>query len=643
MRKFDYHGDDLGPTYSKTGTSFKVWAPKASQLTLITYPTGNDSKGKHHQMKRSEHGVWVHYLDGDLHGTYYNYLVTNDGKTQETMDPYAKACGVNGQRGMVVDLRRTDPDGWNHVESVAMEHFTDAIVYELHIRDFTIAKNSRVRNYGKYLGLTEVGTTSPEHKLTALSHLKELGVTHIQLMPCYDFYTVDESKLESQEYNWGYDPQNYNIPEGSYSTDPYHGAVRIKEFKQMIKVFKEHGFRIVLDVVYNHTYLTEDSHLNKLVPNYYYRQDQHGNFTNGSGCGNELASERHMVRKLIIDSVCYWANEYKIDGFRFDLMGLMDIVTINEIRSRLNEIDPSIIMYGEGWTGGHSPLPDDYKAIKGNVHQLPGTGVFNDDVRDAIKGHVFFSDRAGFINGATGMENSVMCGIVGAVDHKQVDYDQVLYSHFPWANEPAQSVNYASAHDNLTLWDKLQITNPNDSHEDLEAMVKMAGAIVLTSQGIPFLHAGCEFLRTKRGDYNSYKSPDSINQINWSNKAHYYHVFQYYQGLIKLRKVHPGFRMHTAETVKAHLSFLPMPDGHMIGYLIEDAPREVWQKIIVVFNANVVPKTIKNLPGNDWVVVVDGNQSGVQEIERIKKSHLIVQPLSSYVLVDRYSYLKNLD
>lgn len=643
MQNYDYHGDDLGATYHKTHTSFRVWSPSASQIILVTYPTGNDSAGEHHPMKSEDHGVWSLDLTGDLNGIYYNYLVTNGEATHYVMDPYAKACGVNGERGMVIDLNTTNPEGWEQVKAYPMDHFTEAIIYELHIRDISVAKNSGIKNFGKYLGLTELGTHSPEKVSTGLSHLKELGITHVQLMPCYDFFTVDETKLITPEYNWGYDPQNYNVPEGSYASDPYHGAVRIREFKEMIKALKDNDLRVVLDVVYNHTYLAEDSHLNKLVPGYYYRQDHHGNFTNGSGCGNELATERFMVRKMIIDSVCYWAKEYKIDGFRFDLMGLMDIVTINEIRSQLNKIDPSIIMYGEGWTGGHSPLPDDLKAIKGNVHQLPGTGVFNDDLRDAVKGHVFFSERAGFVNGATSMENSVMCGIVGAVNHDQVDYNQVLYSHFPWANEPAQSINYASAHDNLTLFDKLKATNPDDSWKDLEAMVKMAGAIVLTSQGIPFLHAGCEFLRTKKGDYNSYRSPDSINQIDWARKAKNYHVFKYYQGLITLRNSHPGFRMRTSEAVKAHLRFLPMPDGHMIGYVIDDAPNEVWEKIVVIFNANVVPKTVKDLPGDDWVVVVDQEGAGVEALEQVDKSHFIVQPLASYVLVDGVSYRRELE
>lgn len=635
--RYHYSGGDLGVTYHPTKSRFRVWAPTAEKVVLVTYPTGNDSYGEHHPMQKSEKGTWIAELQGDLHGVYYTYQVTTPDGCGEVVDPYAKACGVNGMRGMVVDLERTNPDGWSEVKTAPLAHFTDAIIYELHIRDFTIDQTSGVVNRGKYLGLAEIETYSPQKLATGLSHLKELGVTHIQLMPCYDFYTVDESKLDQLEYNWGYDPQNYNVPEGSYATDPYHGAVRIREFKKMIMALKEHGFRVIMDVVYNHTYLSKNSHLNKLVPGYYYRQDAHGNFTNGSGCGNELATERFMVRKMIIDSVCFWAEEYKIDGFRFDLMGLFDIPTINEIRSRLNAIDPSIIMFGEGWVGGHSPLPDYLKAIKGNVRQLPGTGVFNDDIRDAIKGHVFFADQAGFVGGATGMEESIKCGIAAATDHDQVDYSQVLYSRFAWAGEPAQAINYCSAHDNLTLWDKLQQTNPGDSEEQLIARHKMALAIVLTSQGIPFLHSGSEFLRTKNGHHNSYNEGDEVNKIDWSRKARYFQVFRYVQGLIQLRKHHPGFRMRTADEVRSKLRFLSMPAGHMVGYLITGADSEPWDQIAVIFNANEVPKTVA-LPWEDWVVVVNKEQAGMMPLETIKVRYVTVPALAAYILVDGASF-----
>ena len=637
LEQYYYSGNDLGVTYQKSHSSFRLWAPTAESVSLVLYPTGNDSDGKIYPMTASQQGTWAIQIPGDLHGVYYNYLVTNNGVTHEAVDPYAKACGVNGQRGMVIDLSQTNPEGWEQLPRPRLDHFVDTIIYELSIRDFTIANNSGVVNRGKYLGLTEENTKY-KNVCTGLAHLKELGITHVQLMPCFDFFTIDESKLTTAEYNWGYDPQNYNIPEGSYATDPYHGVVRIKEFKQMIKCLKENNFRVIMDVVYNHTYLTENSHLNKIVPGYYYRQDSHGNFTNGSGCGNELASERSMVRKMIIDSLVYWATEYKIDGFRFDLMALIDILTINEIRQALNAVDPTILMYGEGWTGGHSPLPDHKKALKGNINQMPGTGVFNDDVRDAIKGYVFFAEQPGFINGATGMEESVKCGIVGATAHDQVDYDQVLYSHFPWAAEPSKSINYVSAHDNLTLWDKLIVTNPKDSVADLIYMHKLAGAIILTSQGIPFLHSGIEFLRTKQGDSNSYRSPDWVNQIDWSRKVRYLDVFKYYQGLIRLRKAHRAFRLRTAEEIQKCLRFLPMPAGHMLGYQLSDAAEDPWKKIVVIFNANRQAQLVRNLPGAHWVTVVDQEQAGLEQISVIKSSEVFVPPLAALVLVDGDSY-----
>jgi len=635
--KYHYHGDDLGVTYSPSSSSFRVWAPTAEHVMLVTYPTGHDSEGEYHPMQKSVQGTWYLELPGDLHGVYYNYLVTIDGISAEAVDPYAKACGVNGMRGMVVDLERTNPEGWHELRTAPLQHFTDAIIYELHVRDFTIDQNSGVTNKGKYLGLTEQGTYSTQKLATGLYHLKELGVTHVQLMPVFDFFTVDETKTTNPDYNWGYDPHNFSVPEGSYATDPYNGAVRIRELKQMIKALKEQGLRVIMDVVYNHTYLNHNSHLNIIVPGYYYRQDPHGNFHNGSGCGNELATERFMVRKMIVDSVCYWAKEYKIDGFRFDLMGLFDLATINEIRSRLNEIDPGIIMFGEGWVGGHSPLPDHVKAIKGNVRQLPGTGVFNDDFRDAIKGHVFFHEQPGFVNGATGMEESIKCGVVAATDHDQLDYSQVLYSHFAWAAEPAQSINYNSSHDNLTLWDKLQKTNPGESQENLIAMHKLALALVLTSQGIPFLHSGSEFLRTKYGNHNSYNAGDRVNKIDWSRKARYFHVFRYVQGLILLRKTHPAFRMRTAEAIRDKLRFLPMPAGRMVGYTITDAEHDPWRQIVVIFNANPVPQTIA-LPESNWVVVVNKEQAGILPLEAINVPYVTVPALAAYVLVDAASF-----
>ncbi len=632
-----YSGDDLGANYTPSHTFFRIWAPTASKVVLLTYPTGHDSRSESHDMSRDIQGTWILELIGDYHGRYYNYIVTVNGISLEAVDPYAKACGVNGERGMIVDLALTNPAGWDTLLRPPLDHFINSIIYELHVRDFSIDAHSGIVHKGKYLGLTQSGTRGPKQVTTGLDHLTELGITHVQLLPCYDFFTIDERAFDNNEYNWGYDPQNYNIPEGSYSSDPHQGVVRIREFKQMIQALKQRGIRVIMDVVYNHTYLAEDSHLNRLVPGYYYRQDAYGNFTNGSGCGNELASERSMVRKMILDSVVYWAREYKIDGFRFDLMALMDILTINEIRSALNGVDPSIIMYGEGWTGGHSPLPDPLKALKGNVRELPGTGVFNDDVRDAIKGHVFLGEQPGFVNGAVGMEESVKCGIVGATSHDQVDFSQVLYSHFPWAAEPAQAINYVEAHDNYTLWDKLAKTNARDSEEDRMAMHKLSAAIILTSQGIPFLHAGMEFLRTKNGEHNSYKSPDSINRIDWSRKARFESVYKYYCGLIRLRKAHPAFSMKTQGEIQSSLRFLPMSAGQILGYVLTNASDDPWEQIVVLFNGATISRCF-DLPGDRWVIVVNGKKAGIARLGTVEGNKVVVPAKTSYVLVDQTSF-----
>ncbi|NLK09054.1 MAG: type I pullulanase [Firmicutes bacterium] len=635
--KYHYNGE-LGAIYHPTHTTFRVWAPTAAQVWLVVYNTGSGGHGTKHPLHMGINGTWSTSLNGDCHGLFYNYRVLIKGVTNEAVDPYAKACGVNGERGMVVDPRQTNPAGWDKLARPPLNRFVDAIIYELHIRDISIHPKSGITHRGKFLGLTETDTVGPGAIKTGLDHLKDLGITHVQLMPCYDFATVDETR--SDGYNWGYDPLNYNVPEGSYATDPYTGTQRILEFKQLIQALKAAGIRVNMDVVYNHTFYTQSSHFNKLIPGYYYRQNDVGGFADGSGCGNELATERSMVRKMILDSVTYWAKEYKIDGFRFDLMGLMDIPTINEIRAALNEIDPTIMMYGEGWTGGYSPLPDNLKGLKGNVRELPGTGVFNDDLRDGLRGHVFFAEQPGFINGGVGKEESVKLGIVGAVRHDQVDYGSVIYTHEPWAAEPAQSINYAEAHDNLTLWDKLAAVCPNAESTDLMAMQKLCGAIILTSQGIPFLHAGMEFLRTKMGDANSYKSPDHINWIDWGLKQKHYDIFQYYRGLITLRRYHPAFRMTQSIDIQNHLRFLNVQSGNLLAYSLGgNANNDSWKTIVVIFNANQIEKSV-TLPADDWIVVVNQHKAGTSVLDKIEGRQAVAPAMSALVLVDAASYYK---
>lgn len=627
----------LGALYSPKETKFSVWAPTAIQVWLMTYADGDDGQKSEYPMERSDRGTWSCTLSGDQHGLYYTYRVLVNGMIHEAVDPYTRACGINGQRGMVVDLARTNPEGWSDLERPHLAQAADAIVYEVHVRDLTQHAQSGVRHRGRYLGLTEKDTKGPDGVATGLSHLQELGITHVQLMPVFDFATVDERAPESS-YNWGYDPLNYNAPEGSYATDPFHGEVRIAELKQMIQALKEAGIRVIMDVVYNHTYFTQTSNLNMLVPGYYYRQDRFGHFTDGSGTGNELASERSMVRRLILDSVVYWATEYKMDGFRFDLMGLHDIFLMNEIRSALNAVDPSIIVYGEGWAGGHSPLPDHKRALKGNLRQLPGTGAFNDDMRDGLKGHVFFAEQPGFVNGAVGMEASVQCGLVGAVPHDQVDYDQVIYSHEPWTGEAAQSINYAEAHDNLTLWDKLSKVSPEADEDVLVAMHKLCGALVLTSQGIPLLHAGQEFLRTKYGDHNSYRSSDQINAVDWSRKARYRTVFDYYRGLIALRKSHPAFRMTSVDQINHHLRFLTVTDSQMLAFILQDhANGDAWRRIVVAVNANATPKFL-DLPHRRWTIVVNGSRASTEALGSVPGNRAVIPARTCFVLVDNESF-----
>lgn len=636
---FHYDGD-LGALYTPHGTTFRVWAPAASSLSVLIYATGDAEESVAHPMERDVQGTWVLVLDGDLHGVYYNYLVTVNEVTHEAVDPYAKAVGVNGERGMVVDLARTNPEGWDQLQKPDLVYFVDAVIYELHIRDLSIHETSGIQHKGKFLGVAETGTRGPNGVTTGLDHLVELGVTHVHLLPCFDFLTVDEADLETPQYNWGYDPLNYNVPEGSYSTNPFDGEVRIREFKQMVKTLNEHGIRVVMDVVYNHTGLTEDSNLNRLFPGYFYRENVMGSFSNGSGCGNELASERSMVRKFIVDSVVYWAQEYKIDGFRFDLMGLHDLETMNQVRKALDEVDPRILIYGEGWTGGDSPLPDDEKALKGNAVQMPGIAVFNDDIRDGIKGDVFHARQPGFVNGARDREESVKFGIVAATRHPQVVYDNVCYAKQSWAAAPHQSVNYAEAHDNLTLWDKLMATSSHEPEEELIKMHKMSLVILLTSQGIPFIHAGMDFLRTKFGDDNSYRSPDSVNALDWQRKALYLDVFRYNQGLIRLRKSHPAFRMTTTEAIQKHLRFLEMPHGQMIGYILSDhANGDAWKEIAVLFNAHLEPQRIQ-LPSRGWVSVVNGQRAGTERLREVDDHKVTIPPRTALVLVDSASFCK---
>lgn len=637
MQKFDYEvytGNDLGAVYSPKMTRFKVWAPEAESVKLNLYKQGEgDNLIDQHIMKKSANGTYVFEKQGDCNGIYYTYTVVNHGEEQEAVDPYTKAAGVNGQRGMVINLAKTNPQGFEMDGYRNPEHITDAIIYEGSVRDFTMDESSGVFHNGKFLGLTEANTTNHFGEATALDYISGLGVTHVQILPAFDFETVDEKNQKAQ-YNWGYDPDNYNVPEGSYAVSPYDGAVRIQEMKQMVLALHSRGIGVIMDVVFNHTYRRDDSNLQKIVPGYYYRSDETG-YTNGSGCGNEVASDRPMVQKLIVDSLIYWAKEYHIDGFRFDLMGVLDIDTMNVIAERLKEICPDVYLYGEGWNGGPSSLAEEKRAFKASAKKMPGIGMFNDDIRDTIKGSVFYDDHLGFVNGGTHLENALRYGITGAVAHPQVDYD--AYGSKPWAKEPGQSINYVSCHDNYTLWDKLSVSCPEASEEKKKAMNRLCAAIVFTSQGVPFIQAGEEFLRSKplpekKGfAENSYNMPDAVNSIKWDNIHEYPDMIAYYKGLMALRKAHPVFRMQSEAEMTQNLCFLSDTPENVVAYLLkgkgaDDTP----ENILVIFNGND-EEILYNLPEGKWKILVDDKTAGADG-KKIISAKADVEPLSALVL-----------
>ena len=637
MQKFDYEvytGNDLGAVYSPKMTRFKVWAPEAESVKLNLYKQGEgDNLIEQHIMKKSANGTYVFEKQGDCNGIYYTYTVVNHREEQEAVDPYTKAAGVNGQRGMVINLAKTNPQGFELDGYRNPEHITDAIVYEGSVRDFTMDESSGVFHNGKFLGLTEANTTNHFGEATALDYISGLGVTHVQILPAFDFETVDEKNQKAQ-YNWGYDPDNYNVPEGSYAVSPYDGTVRIQEIKQMVLALHSRGIGVIMDVVFNHTYRRDDSNLQKIVPGYYYRSDETG-YTDGSGCGNEVASDRPMVQKLIVDSLIYWAKEYHIDGFRFDLMGVLDIDTMNVIAERLKEIRPDIYLYGEGWNGGPSSLAEEKRAFKASAKKMPGIGMFNDDIRDTIKGSVFYDDHLGFVNGGTHLENALRYGITGAVAHPQVDYD--AYGSKPWAKEPGQSINYVSCHDNYTLWDKLSVSCPEASEEKKKAMNRLCAAIVFTSQGVPFIQAGEEFLRSKplpgkKGfAENSYNMPDAVNSIKWDNIHEYPDMIAYYKGLMALRKAHPVFRMQSEAEMTQNLCFLSDTPENVVAYLLkgkgaDDTP----ENILVIFNGND-EEILYNLPEGKWKILVDDKTAGADG-KKIISEKADVEPLSALVL-----------
>lgn len=628
-----YNGSDLGLSYQGKKTVVKIWAPKAAAVKLRLYKDGDGGAAiETINLQKSELGTWKTRVNRDIINLYYTFQVLENGKwLLESPDIYAKAVGVNGKRGMIVNITATNPLNWAHDKKPVLKNFTDIILYELHIRDISISKLSGINHKGKFLGLAETGTKSPDGAKTGLDHLTELGITHVHLLPSFDFNSIDETKPALNKYNWGYDPQNYNVPEGSYSSNPYDGNVRIREFKQMVQALHTKGIGVILDVVYNHT-SNLASNFNQFAPFYFYRQKANGDYSDATGCGNETASEKAMMRKYMIASVVWWAKEYHLDGFRFDLMGVHDMETMNQISDTLHKIDPAIFIYGEGWTAGESPLPEAQRAVKKNTYLLHQVAAFSDDIRDGLRGPFSDVKEKGFISGKEGTAESVKFGIAASTRHPQIDYNKVNYSKAPWAAEPYQAITYVSCHDDNTLFDRLAIDNPGASEADLIKMDKLAQAIVLTSQGVAFLHAGEEMLRTKQGIANSFESPDSINEIDWSRKTKYRQVFNYYQSLVALRKHHPAFRMPSTKMIQEHLKFIETGDPLLIAYqLTGHANGDPWKDILVLLNGSQQDKTIK-MPDGNWALAGDGDVINEKGIKKPVSSQITVPASTAYIL-----------
>lgn len=607
-------------TYTPEQTVFKLNAPVRPVLRLYNAGTGGKLV-KTVKLRPAGKNLWAATVKGDLKGRFYTF----DMGRGQTPGVFAKAVGVNGARGAVIDMASTNPQGWETDRRPATKSPADLVVYEMHHRDFSIDASSGLQHKGKFLALTEPG---------AIAHLKELGVNAIHILPSFDYASVDESHLERPQYNWGYDPLNYNVPEGSYSTDPYTPAVRIREFKQMVQALHKAGIRVILDVVYNHTFDLKGSNFERTYPGYYYRYKADGTPSDGSGCGNETASEQPLMRRFMIESVKYWINEYHIDGFRFDLMGIHDIETMRQIRAEVNKIDPTIFIYGEGWSAGTCAYPQEKLAMKANMKQLPGIAAFSDEMRDALRGPFSDDSKGGFLARVPGTEESLKFGIVGGVAHPQVDMSKVNYSKEVWANEPTQMVAYVSCHDDMCLTDRLRASIPGISTDELVRLDLLAQTAVFTSQGVPFILSGEEMLRDKKGVHNSFNAPDSINHLDWNNLKKYPQVFDYYKGLIRLRKAHPAFRLGKAGLVRDNLRFLSAP-AHCVAYCISNrnVPGEEWNNTIVILNAG--KETVKvAVPGGKYTIVAKEGVIIPEGMGEMEGSEAFVAPQSALIIHD---------
>ena len=626
---YTYEANDLGAVWSAEKTVFRVWAPTATAVKVNLYKSGVDGTDdliEQLEMTADVNGTWVAEKEGDLNGTFYTYTVDVAGATNEAADPYARAAGVNGKRSMVIDLDSTDPEGWeNDKDPNADLNETDVVIYELHVRDLSIDESSGITNKGKYLGLIETGTKTETGIPTGLDHMKDLGITHLHILPMYDYGSVDESKLDTPQFNWGYDPVNYNVPEGSYASDPYDGAVRVSEVKQMVKGLHDNGISVVMDVVYNHVYSAGEFCFNKIVPMYFSRTGKNGTFSNGSGCGNDTASERSMVKKYIVDSVKYWADEYHIDGFRFDLVGLIDTETINAIIEEVHKTHPNVIFYGEGWSMSTGVTKQGYDmTTQTNSAKVPGFAFFSDTIRDLLKGSVFNTSETGYVSGASKSKTELNKSFMGLPS---------------WAQNPTQTVNYVSCHDNNTLIDRITISTPNATREDQVKMNNLAAAYILTSQGIPFFQAGEEMLRTKplgdgTYDHNSYSSPDSVNSMKWNelNESEVMNTYNYYKGLIAFRKAHPALRLTTAEDVNATVTPIEHDNSRVLCFQIAGGINgETAESMYVIFNADSAAADV-TLPEGNWNIYVNGEKAGTEVLGSVEGT-VTVEGISAMVLI----------
>ena len=544
-------------------------------------------------MERTAADTWTATVTGNLMGRFYTF----DTGRGECAGIFAKAVGVNGQRAAIIDMDKTDPAGWNDDRRPVVKSPADLVIYEMHHRDYSIDASSGIANGGKFLALTD-----PK----AIAHLKELGVNAVHILPSFDYASVDETRLSTPQYNWGYDPVNYNVPDGSYSTDPYKPETRIREFKQMVQALHKAGIRVILDVVYNHTFNIDGSNFQRTYPDYFYRKTADGKYSDGSGCGNETASERDMMRRFMVESVLYWIDEYHIDGFRFDLMGCHDIETMNAIRKAVDEVDPTIFIYGEGWSAGSCALPTEQLGLKANMKAMPGIAAFSDELRDALRGPFSDDTKGAFLAGKPGEEESIKFGIAGAIEHPQVDMSKVNYSTEAWASQPTQMISYVSCHDDMCLTDRLRASIPGITTDELIRLDMLAQTAVLTSQGVPFILSGEEMLRDKKGVHNSYNSPDSINRLDWNNMERYPQVMDYYKNLTRLRRNHPAFRLGSADLVRRHLEFLPTQPGLVAFRLKDYAGRDDWRNIIVILNAAKQQRKVTIPQGNYTIVCHEG-------------------------------------